>query len=399
MKKRIIVISAAALAIATPAAVIGAKHLDTSSTAPVLKSSAENWSKTANVSVATSATFGGSDLDHYEYCISSTDNIDDCEWKISSVETVRVRNLGTSYVWMRAVSKYGVISDISDYVLTRVDRNKPEASATDEISTNSITVAVTAADDFGVKSYEYAINDSDYVTDGANHTFDGLTSGTTYNIKVRITDLAGNTKYLSYQQSTSSPATTRSARPSGNISFTNAPKERFSGGGKPSNSSSRSGKGEKPANNTIAKSDITEETVEPEESNLPPEAELPDEPEEENPDEQEWTDCTEEPEQPQDPEESEDIEELENTEEPSIAPCHEQPEELENTDESEENQPTETDEPSENDESASTDELENTNELNNNDESDAIENSEENGQQDTIFDKAEPSESTSAIEF
>ena len=90
---------------------------------------------------------------------------------------------------------------------------------------------------------------------------------------------------------------------------------------------------------------------------------------EENPDEQEWADYIEEP------------------------------EELENTDESEENQPTRTDEPSENDESASTDELENTNELNNNDESDAIENSEENGQQDTIFDKAEPSESTSAIEF
>lgn len=101
MKKRAIAISAAIIAIVTPTSIVTAKLLDTSSAAPIIKSSAEDWSKTATVSVETDATFGGSALDHYEYCISDTDNLDDCEWKTISVGTVRIRNFGMSYVWLR----------------------------------------------------------------------------------------------------------------------------------------------------------------------------------------------------------------------------------------------------------------------------------------------------------
>ncbi len=389
MKKRAIIIPATLLAIATPATVITAKHLDTSSTAPVLKSTAEDWSKTASVSVAAAATFGGSDLDHYEYCISSTDNVDDCDWKISSVETVRVRNLGTSYIWMRGVSKYGVISGISDYVLTRVDRNKPDASATNEVTTASIAVTVTATDDSGIKSYEYAIGDSAYVTDGASHTFEGLASGTTYIIKVRVTDLAGNTKVLSYSQSTSSPIVVRSSRSGGNLPG-------FSGGGRPSGSSGWS-KGNKPSEHPTEGDSAAAEAQE----------ELPEQPEQ-----PEQPDCLTEPQQPQKPErpehpadgeEGEEPTEPEKPEQPNLPLCPEKPQEPQEPDQPDqldelENQEDPEESPSENIDSASTDEDLIENQPENNDDSDAIENSEPTEENDTILDQPDPSENTSTIE-
>jgi hypothetical protein len=421
MRKRAIIIPATILAIATPATVITAKHLDTSSTAPVLKSTAEDWSKTASVSIATAATFGGSDLDHYEYCISNTDNIDDCDWKISSVETVRVRNLGTSYIWMRGVSKYGVVSSISDYVLTRVDRNKPDASAVDEVTTSSITVTVTATDDSGIKSYEYAIGDSAYVTDGASHVFDGLASGTTYVIKVRITDLAGNAKVLSYSQSTSSPAVTRSSRTSGNISFANMPSgERpsgFPGGGKggkpaerPSEGDSEAPEGqEEPPEQPEQSEQLNEEENPAEQPENPEQPQGPQQPEQ-----PQQPDCLTEPEQPQKPErperpvdgeEGEEPAEPEKPERPNLPLCQDQPEQPQQPQEPEqpkqpeqpENQEAPEESPSENNDSASTEEPPIVNQPENNDDSDAIENSEQTPADDTILGNPDPSENTSAI--
>lgn len=202
MKKAFLITATAVVAIATPTSIYAIKRLDTSSTAPSITSNSEDWTKTATIVATTDATFGGSGLDHYEYCISSTDTTDNCEWKISSVNAIRVRNLGTSYIWLRGVSEYGVISDISNYAITRIDRTKPEATAEITTTTSSINVAIAATDDSGIKGYEYSINDSEYIADSENHTFDELSAGTTYRIKIKITDLAGNTKYLSYDATT-----------------------------------------------------------------------------------------------------------------------------------------------------------------------------------------------------
>ena len=364
MKKRVIIIPATVIAIVTPAAVITAKHLDKSSTAPVIISNAENWSKTAQVTVATAATFGGSDLDHYEYCISDTNTIDGCEWKTSSVDTIRVRNLGTSYVWVRAVSKYGVVSDASEYVVTRVDRNKPDASSENEVTTSSITVTVAATDDSGVKSYEYSINDSDYVADGNTHTFTDLASGTTYNIKVRITDLAGNTKILNFTQSTSSPAVTR-VRSINGIDFTKLKGGAPNGGKFPSGFP---GKSEHPSKDEPAQpedkpEDKSEEPEEPEQPEQPEQPEEPEKPEK-----------PEKPEQPQKPEKPEEPKEPEQPEQPL------QPKEPEN------------------DDSASGDDDNIFNQPQNNDNDTAIQNSEPTAADNAILNVYDPSEDISAIE-
>ena len=404
MKKRVIIIPATVLAIASPGAVIGLKHLDTSSTAPVIKSSAEDWSKTATITVATAATFGGSDLDHYEYCINNTDNVESCEWKVSTVETIRVRNLGTSYVWLRAISQYGVVSGISDYVLTRVDRNKPDASAENSVTTSSISVTVTATDDSGIKSYEYSIDDSEYVTNDNCYTFTDLASSTTYNIKIRITDLAGNTKILNFTQTTSSPATTRSSRSFSGINLASMPSGGFSGGQMPSGfPSGKGGKpGQRPSNETTEEQpELPENQEQPEEPTEPEQPEQPTEPEQ-------LADPCEKPAKPEKPprpeglEEGEEPEEPEEPEQPANPICQEQPEKPEKPEQPEqpenpEQPPVQPQEP-ENDDSASGEEEPTSNQPENNDPDDAIENSEPTEENNTILGDEEPSENTSAIE-
>ena len=410
MKKRVIIIPATVLAIASPGAVIGLKHLDTSSTAPVIKSSAEDWSKTATVTVATAATFGGSNLDHYEYCINDTDNVESCEWKVSTVETIRVRNLGTSYVWLRAVSQYGVVSGISDYVLTRVDRNKPDATSENEVTTSSITVTVSASDDSGIKSYEYSIDDSEYVTDGTTHIFSDLTSGTTYNIKIRITDLAGNTKILNFTQTTSSPATTRSSRSFNGINLASMPSGSFPGGQMPSGFPG--GKGSKPgqrpsSETTDEQPELPENPEQTEDPNEPVNPEEPTEPEQSTEPEQPADPCEkpakpEKPPRPEGLEEGEEPEEPEEPEQPANPICQEQPEQPEKPERPEqpdnpEQPPVQPREP-ENDDSASGEEEPISNQPENNDTDDAIENSEPTEENNTILGDEEPSENTSAIE-
>lgn len=439
MKKRVIIIPATILAIATPGAVIAAKHLDKSSTVPIIKSSATEWSKTAQVTVATAATFGGSDLDYYEYCINDTDNVETCDWKISSVETIRVRNLGTSYVWVRGISKYGVVSGISDYVLTRVDRNKPTASSENEATTSSITVTVTATDDSGIKSYEYSIDDSEYVEDGTTHTFSNLASGTTYNIKIRITDLAGNMKILNFTQSTSSPVVTRTGRSFSGINFVNMPSGSPSGdspsggfpghGSKPDKRPTDGGSEDIPENPDIP--DLPDTPENPDQPEQPEEPEQPQEPEQperpdcpEQPEKPEKTEKTEKPEGVEGEDEPEEPEEPEQPEQPNLPLCPEKPDEPEQPEQPENpgqpNQPgdsenqenpenpdqpsnpeqqdeaTQPQEPEIND-SASGSDQPIINEPENNGSSDAIENSEPTPENNTILEDSNPSENTSAI--
>ena len=389
MKKRIIIIPATVLTLATPSAITIAKHLDTSSTAPVIKSSAEEWSKTAVVTVTTAATFGGSNLDHYEYCINDTGSIDDCNWKISTVETVRVRNLGTSYVWLRAVSEYGVVSDISDYVLTRVDRNKPTATSENVVTTSSITVTVTATDDSNIKSYEYSINDSEYITDSTSHTFADLAPGTAYAIKVKVTDLAGNAKILSFTESTNSPTPVRVSRvASGSIKLAANTRENRSNN-RPTNA--QSSKPEKPA-----------EVIKPVDVSQPDESEQVEQSEEETKTNTQNCITNTEP--------TENSSDFESAEEPTKDPePTEEPEPTEKTDlplctEPDQNiqedgvEPTQPQEP-ENSESASTDEGTTVNEPDNNAESDAIENSEPTEELDTILIDEDTRKNTSTIVF
>ena len=73
-----------------------------------------------------------------------------------------------------------------------------------EVTETSISITVNATDDSGeIASYKYYLNGEEQKTDTANtYTFDGLTAGTEYEIKVEAFDKAGNRGENSVKAST-----------------------------------------------------------------------------------------------------------------------------------------------------------------------------------------------------
>lgn len=256
MKKRLIVPAAVLAVLATPGVIYGSKMLDTSSVAPSITSSIEDWSNNAAViSISDPAYFGGLGLDHYEYCVSTVADIDTCEWKTTSVMNIRIRNSGISYVWVRGISKNNVITDASNLVTTKIDRTKPDGSVSFSATTNTITATVAAEDNNAVTSIAYSIDGSDYIVGEEEYTFDNLVSGTEYTIKIKITDIAGNIRYLSYKQSTNEIVSAKQSK----SKATGTKKAMATPSSKPSkdtkqssrNKTDQSQKGKAPAEDTI----------------------------------------------------------------------------------------------------------------------------------------------------
>ncbi|MCI9275306.1 MAG: fibronectin type III domain-containing protein [Clostridia bacterium] len=101
--------------------------------------------------------------------------------------------------------------------ITVADKNPPTAEITvGTVTRDSITVTATGTDaESGVKNYtfEYKLSTSNSYTGTTkktttSHTFEGLTAGQTYNIKVTVTDNAGNTKEATVAGSTLAPTPT-----------------------------------------------------------------------------------------------------------------------------------------------------------------------------------------------
>ena len=75
------------------------------------------------------------------------------------------------------------------------DTTKPTISSVTQTSVTktSIAIRVNASDDEGVTGYYYSINNGSYTNSTSNtYTFNGLTQGTTYSIRVYVVDAAGN---------------------------------------------------------------------------------------------------------------------------------------------------------------------------------------------------------------
>ena len=104
---------------------------------------------------------------------------------------------GNRYLWILAYDTPGneLIAGAGPYL---VDNTPPTVSLTHTGTTNSITVNVSATDDYsGIASYSYTIKQvggsyTQTVTDGQSHTFGNLPSSTAYTITVTVTDGSGN---------------------------------------------------------------------------------------------------------------------------------------------------------------------------------------------------------------
>ena len=118
---------------------------------------------------------------------------------------------GTIYARLWDGTNYGKGSASGN--VTNIDTAKPTGTINAENNSKSITVTVTADDVAAtstsgcseIKGYYYSIdNGASYtsITSSNSYTFDGLTQGTTYYIKVKVEDNAGNILELNITKAT-----------------------------------------------------------------------------------------------------------------------------------------------------------------------------------------------------
>ena len=158
---------------------------------PVISSvnSSTTWN---SITLTPSGTNGTNTIDHYEY------SIDNGAYQTSNV----FNNLTDNHeyvVRVKAIDTAGRESNVYEMNVTTDAYTLPTITVTTSSTTNSITVNVNATPgDGSIVSYHYSRdNGSNYTTSSSNsYTFSGLTAGTTYYLKVYVTDSNGRTSSM-----------------------------------------------------------------------------------------------------------------------------------------------------------------------------------------------------------
>ena len=76
-------------------------------------------------------------------------------------------------------------------LISKATEDKIELTISTSATTNSITVIANATSPSGIKSYEYRIDDGEWIASESNtYTFTGLTANTSYNIEVKVTSIS-----------------------------------------------------------------------------------------------------------------------------------------------------------------------------------------------------------------
>ena len=108
--------------------------------------------------------------------------------------TITISSEGTSTITAYTLDKAGNVSAAKTQVVNK-DVTAPTATLTVGTKTeNSIAVSVSASDaTSGLATYTYYLNGVNKGTAGNSFSFTGLSAGTTYTLRVDVTDKAGNT--------------------------------------------------------------------------------------------------------------------------------------------------------------------------------------------------------------
>ena len=127
------------------------------------------------------------------YCVTNTNNSDNCNWIEGKASAkYEINSNGIYYAFSKDL--VGNISEGKEFTIDKIDTESPTASLeVTGTTTNSITVKATCTDNIGIVKYEYSYNNGVDFIEGTTdiYTFKDLTTGT-YNLKVRCYDEARN---------------------------------------------------------------------------------------------------------------------------------------------------------------------------------------------------------------
>ena len=142
-----------------------------------------------SITLTPSGTNGTNTIDHYEYSINNG------AYQTSNVFSSLSENRNYT-IKVKAIDSIGRESNIYETTVRTDTYKLPTISVSTSATENSITVNVSATPgDGSIVSYHYSRdNGSNYTTSTSNsYTFNGLTAGATYYLKVYVTDSNGRT--------------------------------------------------------------------------------------------------------------------------------------------------------------------------------------------------------------
>ena len=155
---------------------------------PVVASvnSSTTWN---SITLTPSGTNGTNEIARYEYSVNNG------AYQTSNVFSNLTEN--TNYtINVKAIDSAGRESNVYEIQVRTDTYTLPTISVSTSATTNTITVSVNATPgDGSIVSYHYSRdNGSNYTTTSSNsYTFNGLTAGTTYYLRVYVTDSNGRT--------------------------------------------------------------------------------------------------------------------------------------------------------------------------------------------------------------
>lgn len=159
-------------------------------TAPEISGGSNTYAKERIVKVVKDAK-SNSGISHYEYCISSTENMNKCNWIKTTTKNVVINTTGVYYVAFRGVSNDGTKGNISNIVNVKIDVDTPviediKITYENEKFKVEIISKDNASEDL---KYYYKVDDGNYIE--VEKDFELDIEGK-HNITIRVEDPSGN---------------------------------------------------------------------------------------------------------------------------------------------------------------------------------------------------------------
>ena len=145
-----------------------------------------------SITVSVSASGGTNTIQTYYYSINNGEYVS----STSNTYTFERLEMGTEYnIKVYVTDTNGVQSNVYNLSATTDAYVNPVVNSviTTSVDNDSITVSVSAtAGTNAIQTYYYSINNGSYQSSSSNtHTFSGLSAGTSYSIRVYVTDTTG----------------------------------------------------------------------------------------------------------------------------------------------------------------------------------------------------------------
>ena len=153
------------------------------------------WDKEALVDVVRDAT-SKSGIKTYQYCITDKTNAKDCEWHNLADKKLPLYDSGKYYIYYRAISNDGSISNVSNRVTALIDNVNPVINSFtfNEITDHTISISLDLFDSLsGIDSITYQIDAQEpVISTDSSFVFNDLKANTTYTITIVVYDKVAN---------------------------------------------------------------------------------------------------------------------------------------------------------------------------------------------------------------